>query len=213
MSSVHKGEARYQGGSIRERMSAMRVLKIALPCVAVLLIGLAIAWPSLFSRAPKNGPHMTLREADRLGGSEVRLSKPRYGGTDAHGRPFLVTAERAVQDQTNPDLVHLARLQADITLTNGTWLSLSAPTGLYRIADQLVELSGGVDVFSDRAYELHSPNARLDLDKAVAEGSNGVEGQGPLGQMRAEQYRFERDEQRLHLIGRVHVIYHPDARS
>lgn len=215
MPSLRDGEVRYGPGVVagRRRVSSIRILKIALPCLAVLLILLAVAWPRLFSTPPANAPRMTLHEMDGLSGSDVRLVKPRYGGMDARGRPFLVTAERAVQDQANADLVRLARLQADITLTNGTWLSLSAPSGLYRIDEKLLDLSGGVDVFSDRGYELHSPDAHLDLDKSVAEGSNGVQGQGPLGHLTAARYRFEQDGQHLTLTGQVHVTYYPDAPS
>lgn len=215
MSSLRDGEVRHGARAVsgRRRVSSIRILKIALPCLAILLIALAIAWPRLFPNAPVNAPRMTLHETDGLGGSDVRLVNPRYAGTDARGRPFLVTAERAVQDQNNADLVHLARLQADITLANGTWLSMAAPAGLYRIDEKLLDLSGGVDVFSDRGYELHSPDAHLDLDKAVAEGSDGVQGQGPLGHMTAERYRFERDRQHLTLTGQVHVTYYPDAPS
>ena len=205
------GRSRYGQGAVRRDVPVVRVLKIALPCLAVALIALAVAWPVLFPEGPAKAPRMAVQDV-APGGNDVRLIKPRYGGTDARGRPFLVTAESATQDRANPDLIHLANLQADITLTDGAWFSLIAPTGLYRIPDQALDLTGGVDVFSDRGYELHAPNVRVDLGEAIAEGTNGVHGQGPFGHMRAERYRFERDRQHLILTGRVHVTYSPGSR-
>jgi lipopolysaccharide export system protein LptC len=187
----------------------VRVARFALPALAVLLLALAVAWPILFSRPKPNAPKVTLHELERAPGDDVRMVNARYAGTDARGRPFLITADSALQDPENENLVHLNRMQADLTFNGNVWLSALAPAGLYDTDKQTLDLTGGADIYSNKGYEMHSPQVHLDLKNDFASGDHGIGGHGPLGRMSADHYRFENDKQHLALVGRVHVTYLP----
>jgi lipopolysaccharide export system protein LptC len=68
-----------------------------------------------------------------------------------------------------------------------------------------LELRGGINVFSDDGYELHTQSASVDLNKGVVHGYQEVTGQGPLGSLRADQFHFDRDSKILTLDGHVRM--------
>lgn len=186
----------------------VRVAKYALPAFILVLLVVAVAWPTLFPQPRWGAPKVKLHDVELPPGNDVRMVGPRYAGTDAKGRPFLITAQRALQDANNENMVHLHDLQADLTFDRDVWLSALAPSGLYDTDKQTLELRDGADIYSNKGYEMHTPQVRLDLKNNLAEGEHGVEGHGPLGRMRAERYRFEQNKRHLTLSGGVHVTYY-----
>ena len=49
-------------------------------------------------------------------GTKVTMAHPKLAGFRKDGRPYLVTAQEAVQDALHPTLVELHGIAADITL-------------------------------------------------------------------------------------------------
>ena len=117
------------------------------------------------------------------------MTDPHFMGTDSRNRPFTVTAERAVQDLTDDQLILLAQPKADMTLEDGAWVALQAKQGSYRRDAETLQLAGGVDLFHDQGYEIHTPSAAIDLNSGTAEGHEPVAAQGPFGELTAEGFR------------------------
>src|SRR5690606_34581276 len=105
------------------------LMKVLLPSIAVVLVGLVLAWPELISddgRFRLNAVRIDQRDAETL-----RMVNPRYVGTDDRNQPFTVTADVATQSSGNADLVALDHPKADIALEDGSWVALTASDGLY----------------------------------------------------------------------------------
>jgi lipopolysaccharide export system protein LptC len=144
---------------------------------------------------------------ERLGHVENDLAmiKPRLTGQDAKGNPFVITADQAVQDAKNPKRASLTKVEADMTLDKNGWINANAARGTVDMAAGALELNGGINVFSDQGYELHTNSASVDLNKGVVHGHEEVTGHGPLGDLRADQFHFDRDSKILTLDGHVHM--------
>jgi lipopolysaccharide export system protein LptC len=178
------------------------VMKRALPAAAFAVIAAVLAFffvarqPSKFS--------MTY---EKLGSIENDLAmiKPRLTGADANGNPFVITADAAIQDAKNPKRARLKKVEADVTTDKNGWINANATAGVVDMKAGSLELSGGIDVFSDSGYTLHSQAASLDLNKWTVHGHSEVTGQGPLGTMRADQFHYDRDSHRLTLDGHVNM--------
>src|SRR5581483_5456468 len=102
-------------------------------------------------------------------------------------------------------------VQADLTLENGRWLNATAATGFADIDHDFLKLKGGIAVFSDDGYELHTAQADVDLKKGHFHGPVAVTGQGPTGTMRADSFDLDRDSNRLELKGHVQMTIVADA--
>jgi lipopolysaccharide export system protein LptC len=68
-----------------------------------------------------------------------------------------------------------------------------------------LELTGGIDVFTDEGYELHSHSASANLRQSMIHGHEPVTGQGPDGTLRADQFHADRATNILTLSGHVHM--------
>ena len=144
---------------------------------------------------------------ERLGHIENDLTmvKPRLAGADAKGNPFVITADSAVQDASNPKKASLTNLEADLTLDKQNWINARAKTGMVDMNTGQLELGGGIDVFTATGYELHSNSASANLKQSIVHGHEPVTGQGPQGAIRADEFHADRSTNILTLSGHVHM--------
>jgi lipopolysaccharide export system protein LptC len=132
------------------------------------------------------------------------MIKPRLSGTDARGNPFVITADVMVQDANNPKRARFQTVEADLTNKQG-WFNARAKNGSVDMEVGRLELSGDIEAFSDSGYQLRTSSALINLKTNVVSGEQQVSGQGPLGTMRADRFRYDRDADVLTLQGHVHV--------
>ena len=178
------------------------VMKRALPVAAFAIISAVLGFFFL-ARQParvnlsyeKTGPVK----------NDLAMVRPRLTGQDAKGNPFVITADRAVQDAKNPKRATLEKVEADLSMDRGQWLNADAAHGQVDMDVGSLELNGGINVFSDQGYELHTPSASVDLKKGLVHGREQVTGHGPLGDLRADQFAFDRDNRLLTLDGHVRM--------
>lgn len=182
-------------------------MKVLLPLTAAAIAGLILAWPGVHDEPQEIA--LTFAETNSTDAETPGMANARYVGTDANNRPFLVTADEALQDPGKPDLVDLVALQADMTLDNGVWMSVMASSGQYDRAQQTLQLAGPVNIFSDAGYEFHTESARIDLQNNIAESDQPVRGHGPFGTLSADSFRVIDQGQRLLFRKNVRMIIRP----
>jgi lipopolysaccharide export system protein LptC len=181
-------------------------MRLVLPALAAVLLGLLALW----SKFGLDGNRLLLdvRSAGPTTIDSMSMSNPHFEGIDEKKQPFNVTAERATQLDKNADVVDLKGPQADMTLENGAWLALSADSGRYERRAQLLDLSGGVSLFHDQGYELHTSVLRVDLATSRASSDQAVQGQGPAGNLRGQGLVISDGGKRMLLTGRAHMKFY-----
>ncbi len=152
-------------------------------------------------------PRQLAMSYERIGyiDNDLTMLKPRLTGSDDKGNPYVITAEAAIQDASNAKRARLRQIEADVTTGQRGWVNARARQGSVDMAAGKLELSGGIDLFSDSGYELHTMTASLDLGDNIVAGNNRVTGQGPLGSFSADGFRADRDKGQLLLIGHVQM--------
>ena len=184
-------------------------LKLLLAGTALLILAALFAWPRLFGAMTSLADLGTV-SADQSG---LGMKNARFQGIDGKGNPFMVTASAATPLPGRTARISLTRIQADLTLNDALWLSITAPTGVYDREAGTMLLSGGIDVYTDAGYELHTDSANIDLKKGMAEGIAPISGQGPLGDIAADSYRISEGGKVLKLTGNVMVTLYPGRRQ
>jgi lipopolysaccharide export system protein LptC len=180
------------------------LLKVLLPATATALILLVIAWPQLLPgdtlmKVP--ALEFSLDQADRLS-----MLNPRFDGIDGKNRPYSITADEAIQDRDNDDIVDLRVPKADMSMEDGTWLAVMARNGRYHREAETVDLQGDVVLFHDQGFEMKTEFAHIDLKSGVAEGDQPVEGQGPGGSLTAEGFTILEKGERIIFTGKSHMV-------
>ena len=182
-------------------------MKVVLPVTAAAIAGLILAWPAAYDDPQEIA--LTFADTNSTDAEIPGMANARYVGTDANNRPFLVTADEALQDPSKPDLIDMVALQADMTLDNGVWMSVMASSGRYDRGRQTLQLAGPVNIFSDVGYEFHAESARIDLQNNIAESDEPVRGQGPFGTLSADSFRVDDQGQRLLFRKNVRMVIRP----
>jgi len=188
------------------RRRFVRFMKFVLPVGAMALVGLIAAWPQLMKR--DTGFRLSYSS---IGSQEMALvmNNPRFRGSDSSNQPYMVTADRAIQDPNDSKQVTLDKVAADITLNNGGWLSLTANTGVYNNNSRLLTLHGDINVFSDRGYEFHGITAEIDLATGVMASDDKVWGHASLGSIRANGMRVYDKGKAIVFINGVKTTLYP----
>ena len=184
------------------------VMKRTLPIGAAAIMAAVIA----YSVVPRNSQDRFSLLNQRMGNlrNDLAMTKPRLSGTDARGNPFVVTAEAAIQDPANRRRATLKQVQADMQFDGERWLNASADTGLFDMDAGTLKLNGGIALYTDSGYELHTPSADADLKKNIFQGHEKVAGHGPLGLLSADRFQIDRLKRQLKLNGHVHMIMYPN---
>jgi lipopolysaccharide export system protein LptC len=137
--------------------------------------------------------------------NDLAMLKPRLTGSDDKGNPFVITADAAIQDAKNPRRASLKNIEADVATDKNGWVNARARRGSVDMAAGMLELGGGIDLFTDKGYELHTRSASIDLRNSTLDGHSQVTGQGPLGTLSADSFHADREKNQLLLIGHVHM--------
>jgi lipopolysaccharide export system protein LptC len=186
------------------------IAKLVLPLAAAALLALVWAWPNL------RGTDLRFR----IGFSDLvtretagpSMINPRYVGTDKHQQPFAITSDVARLSAADRTSIDLEVPKGDIALNDGTWLMLTAETGVYARTAKTLDLVGGVTLFHDSGYEIRTDSAYVDLEKGTASGDQPVHGQGPFGDLRSEGFILLDKGKVIHFTGKSKLVIYPGFR-
>lgn len=180
------------------------ILKIALP----LAVGLILAYLAL---APlSKGPEISfLLDKDKVevAPERMRVQSAQYRGQDSYGRPFILSAERAVQATSDVPVVEIADMWAQIGLENGP-ARIAADRASYDMAAQQVSVAGPILVTAADGYRLETRDVTVDLNNRSLASRGAVDGRMPLGTFRADSLRADLGTRTVVLDGRarLHIV-------
>ena len=198
--------------SLRDRYSMfVGLMKVVLPAMAAALILLVVAWPHITGGRDKfrlGVANLGMEQLDNLS-----MLNARFDGVDEKNQPYSITADMATQSRRSENLIELELPKADITLTDGTWLALTARAGEYDRGARLLDLYGAVSLFHDQGFELQTSKARLDLEAGTASGDQPVQGFGTAGAIEAEGFEILERGATIIFTGRSHLTLMPGARE
>ncbi len=183
------------------------LMKLLLPVMALALAVVMVAWPQLKSR--DGGFRLGFLSINPYDAENLRMDNARFTGLDKKTLPYTLTAEVAIQDGPGADIIRLQRPKADITLKDGTWLALTADNGIHRQKKQTLELTGVVNMFHDSGHSFTTTHAEIDLVRGTAVGNQPVTGQGPIGTLTSQGFRFIREGSIIQFTGKAKLVFYP----
>lgn len=186
----------------RRRLVALG--KLLVPAAAALVLAALVVLPAL--RPDPVSDAVTSRERQQGVDLDAAMIAPRFEGRDGRGRPFAVTASAADFASQDQRFVRLQQPEGDLRLSDGSSVAISAARGLYDREDQLMQLAGQVNLFHDQGFEFVTESAWLDLPTGLAQGSDPVAGEGPVGHIEAEGFRIEERGARVIFTGRSRLL-------
>ncbi|MBM2575625.1 hypothetical protein JQC91_04840 [Jannaschia sp. Os4] len=190
-----------------DRTRIVAALRIVLPLIALGLLS------SLFLLArtvdPDDAlPYATFDVSERA--RDQQLTKPRVAGVTSAGTPYRLTSDAARPDPERPQ-----RLSAD-----RTFLVLDGAAGRAAVradgtivdtGDRTVTMEGDVRLGTADGYDLRTQRMEGSLERLDLRAPGRVEGDGPLGRLRAGAMRLTETPrgQRLLFTDGVELLYLP----
>lgn len=135
------------------------ILKKVLPVSAALIVftfaGSAIlSWtPQIEGVSGKIG----------LEGGKLVMDQPKMAGFDKNKRAFNVTASKAIQDLTNPDVVELESIDAKVPLGTTSFANVDAGAGTYDTKSERLNLRDNVRITGARGMDIALEEADIDM--------------------------------------------------
>jgi lipopolysaccharide export system protein LptC len=194
---------------MRDHSRFVSLMKVALPVLALILVTLIFVWPKLQASDNRFQVGFAAIKAHEAGNPS--MMNPRYVGLDDREQPFTVTADLARNVIQTDRPVELEVPKADLSLSDGSWVVLTAQTGLYEREKRQLDLEGEVNLFHDSGYEFKTASARIDLATGTAHGTVPVTGHGPFGDLRAEGFHLDKGRRVINFTGRARVIMYGGA--
>jgi lipopolysaccharide export system protein LptC len=132
--------------------------------------GIAAMFAAAFFRPLATGLGSLNFSALSVDGTKIVMDRPRLAGFRGDGQPYLLTAERALQDIKQPTIAHLEKVSGEIGMTGGEPTHVTADTGVYDSLGEHMELSKNVRIESAR-FTVLLRSAKVDF-KSGAYGSD-----------------------------------------
>ncbi len=196
---------------LQRRARVVAAMRLILPAIAAVLLTVLALW-SRFG-LDTTSFRLAVGNIDVGNIDSLSMSNAHFEGVDDKRRPFTVSASKATQVDEKTDIIDLTQPQADITLEDGAWLSLTAEGGRLQRSKKLLDLTGPVNLVHDQGYELHTSNVRVDLANNNALGHDPVQGQGPAGELTADGIEVKDSGTRITFLGHAHMLFYGDQQS
>ncbi|MDE1938086.1 MAG: LPS export ABC transporter periplasmic protein LptC [Alphaproteobacteria bacterium] len=183
-------------------------MKRVLPIAAAAVLASVIAYSFIPRHQEQDHMSLTYQHMGTIR-NDLAMIRPKLTGADGKGNPFTITAAAAVQNAKNRRQATLEKVDADIQLDGAQWINASAAHGFFDMDAGTLKLDGGLSVYTDTGYELHTQSADVNLRQGIFKGQQKVTGQGPLGSLSADSFKIDRLKRRIVLRGHVQMTMYP----
>jgi lipopolysaccharide export system protein LptC len=184
----------------RKRSQKIRFWRRALPVAMAGITPVVVMWIAGRSAiikltAPPSGPKNT----------GVHMTNPRFYGRDSSNQAFVLAASEAARDMSTGKTVSLSSPNVTLDADGTSPTRVEASQGVYREDQRRLTLQGQVQLKSANGYDFSTPQAVVDTSTGTVSGTQGVQGQGPLGHIAASSYGVYDRGKRIVMKGDVHA--------
>lgn len=166
------------------RLHTQRVaaLRLGLPLAALVILAIVLLWPALTRQMISLPPLPNL--------PQLTMERPHFSGTDDQNRPFSLSAERAIQQPNRLLLVDLEKLEANMTMADGTPVSGSALRGRFDQGNKRLWLGGNVTVMQpSRKVRFQTNEMFVDFGQRAVWGNRPARLSGDFGTIEGQKFR------------------------
>jgi len=169
-------------GSVARYTRFVRSTKLMLALFAVVLTCAILFYPLIHKESKVRIAFTSISK--KTPGGPTEMANPQFHGLDKSYQPFNVTAKTATQEDENT--VTLDHPIGDISLKSGAWLSVLANSGIFKVKEKDLDLTGSVEMFTDAGYEFRMEHMHANVGDKTAFTHDEVRGQGIPGTLIAK---------------------------
>lgn len=158
----------------------VRRLRVALPALSLLLVALVAG----YGVATRIGLSLAIGKL-AITAEGLSMDAPRLSGSDGKGRTYEVTADKAVQDLSDPQVIRLGGIRAQVRQADGSSADFSAASGVYDARAQTLVLDRDIAIRASDGTAADLERAEIDLATGEVSSDAPVAFSSSLGAIRA----------------------------
>ena len=136
----------------------------------------------------------------------LKIENATLVGNDKKNRPYMLSAESAVNSKVKKNLFILNDVRADITLKNGRWILLNTSKAIYDIDRQILRSESSVEIFEDTGESFLVKEMIYDFRAGIISGNQGIVMLGNWGKLESENFTYNPNMELLSLYGDPSLI-------
>jgi lipopolysaccharide export system protein LptC len=177
-------------------------LRWFLPLAAIAIAGLYFL-PSKIT-VEVGGGEASIEAVDLSGGA-LKMVNPRFKGVNEKQGVYDFQAEYATQEVTNPDIINLNVITAEITSNVGEKTTLKAPSGIFERKKEELTFDKGVVIGGDAGYSGTLKTATAFMQSNMVISKDPVDLAFKENTIKADSMTLYSSESRAIFEGRVKV--------
>ncbi len=192
----------------RRHSRRVRLLRVLIPAVLLLAIGVAVLAvlfnPLRFlSELPVNIAGLS------ISGTRMTMTEPQLSGFTRDKRRYELTANSAVQDLLNADIVNLDEPRASIEMSDRSTIKMQASSGTFDRKEGVLTLRRDIVLTSSAGYEIRLQEAIVDVRTGNIVSTQPVEMGSQHGTLRGNRLEVTKSGEIIRLDGDVILNFTP----
>ncbi len=185
----------------------VRRLKILLPAAAasLILVFFAVSWVSSLV------PDGVIVASTSIEDGKLVMHRPILTGENANNQNYELKAERAMQDLTNPDVIELRTISADVPVSADLTAKLEAESGIFDRTAETMVFDKPFTVTTSSGMKASLQGADIDINAGAMHSDKPVNIKLPEGTVDAQSMRMTDKGNTIILENRVRMTIDPKA--
>lgn len=188
---------------LTKRARIMRWLKIALPSIAALLIGLLIIIPGIQTEGERLAIDITRPKKGEL--EKLHMENTSFYITDANNKVNNFNADNIDETKPGSKLLKLKNPSGILPNADNTWVNIQSPTGFYNQNTSLLHLLDGVEIFYSSGGTATSQEMYFDFKQSKAYSILPTTVDGEDGHIESQGFEYYQDKDLLIFTGKTHI--------
>jgi len=189
--------------ALTRRAQIMRWIKLALPSLAALLIGLLIIIPHLQNEDSRFDMDITRPKKGEL--EKLHMEQTVFYITDADNKVNNFNADNIDETEPGSKILKLTNPQGIIPGSNQTWINIQAPAGYFNQETNILQLIENVEMFYSDGLTANSTEMFFDFKRSKAYGVKPVTVDGETSHIEAEGFEYDNKQNLLTFTGKTHI--------
>ena len=135
---------------------------------------------------------------------EIEIDKPKFSEKGLDNRLYEIKAERGIQREGN---LELFIVEGKLRTDSGVWIFLNAKKGNYDQLENLIELNGEINFYTDEEDRFQSDNALFSINNDLVEFNKNVKHTRVNNIITADESKIRSNFNHIIYKGNVSTLY------
>lgn len=197
-----KDTANTRAKSVRMSNSSWRrLIKIMLPCVAAMLVGLMIVIPNIKKNIDLTDT-ITMPRKNEM--EQLHIEQTVFNITDSKNRVNKIVADNVDEIEADSQRYKIINPKATVPTDNGKMV-ITSKIGWFNQQTNVLDLEDNVNAVIDDNTVVQTATASYNFDTAKGWGKQDVNAKGDWGTMRAQAFEYDKNKELLILKGKHRI--------